>query len=107
MNEKSKPNQDLIQKIKEMNMQKNYDNHPLIGQKVNLKTEEHKIKFLDKDLTMTSYTLDDPHMQKLIQDTFPDVRIFPPGTMGTADYKPFRVNVNINEQGIITSISNG
>lgn len=86
---------------------KNYKDHPLIGQHVKIKAQEHVQEFLGKELKFTSYTLDDPEMQKKISQTFPNVRIFPPGTMGTADYKPNRVNVYLNKDGIITEISNG
>lgn len=47
------------------------------------------------------YQLDDPEMEARLLALGPDVRIYPPGTGGTMDFLPFRLNFSINENGII------
>lgn len=47
------------------------------------------------------YQLDDPEMEARLHALGHDVRIFPPGTGGTMDFLPFRLNFSVNENGII------
>ena len=75
----------------------------LVGQKVKLKITEHD----HRGTIHKSYQIDDPVMEKLIRGTYPGCRIFPPGTCGTADWKPFRLNVHIDESGTITETNLG
>lgn len=75
----------------------------LVGQKVKLKITEHDYR----GTIYKSYEIDDPVMEKKIKDAHPGCRIFPPGTCGTADWKPFRLNVHIDESGTITGTDLG
>lgn len=78
--------------------------HRFVGQQVKLKETPGKVG----DFEYISYSLDDPEMVKTIKEEFGDsTRIFPPGTLGTADWDEFRINVYIDETGIITEISKG
>lgn len=55
-----------------------------------------------------SYKLNDPEMVVKIKEMLGEsVRILPPGTMKTADYKPYRKNVYLDETGKITDVRNG
>ncbi len=75
-----------------------------IGKTVQLKKTIHKTKYGD----MTSYKVDDPKMVAAIKKEHgTNIRIFPPGTMGTCDFVPSRTNVYIDETGVITRVSNG
>lgn len=84
-----------------------YQNHPLIGKRINLKKSEVTQKLLNQDYTYTIYQVDDPYMVRYINAFFPDFRILLPDDFSTSDYKPNRVNVYINKDGIITDMSNG
>lgn len=77
--------------------------HELIGQKVHLDITERSSRH---GVQMT-YEMNDPVMEAKIRAEFATVRIFPPGTNGTMDAKPFRTNVYIDEDGVITRITNG
>jgi hypothetical protein len=78
--------------------------HDLVGQKVNLKETKRTVH----EFEYIQYELDDSVMEDKIKSTFGEgVRIFTPGTMGTADWKPYRMNVHIDKHGIITRINNG
>jgi len=78
--------------------------HRFIGQQVRLKETPHVI--MDKEYIQ--YSVDDPAMVSAIHEEFgSSVRIFTPGTVGTADWKPFRTNVYIDKTGVITDIRNG
>jgi len=48
------------------------------------------------------YELDDPEMESRLHALAADVRIFPPGTGGTLNFLPFRLNFIVDENGIIT-----
>lgn len=48
------------------------------------------------------YELDDPEMEAKLRALASSVRIFPPGTGGTTDSKPFRLNFSVDENGVIT-----
>ena len=70
-----------------------------IGKKVNLKvTEEDGVKI---------YTVADPVMENQLRNTYANVRLFPPGSLGIADYKPLRTNVYIDHNGTIYKITKG
>ena len=76
----------------------------LVGQKVKLKETKRTVH----EFEYIQYELDDPEMEHKITTALgKNVRIFTPGTMGTADYKPYRMNVQINKDGVITGINNG
>jgi len=76
----------------------------LVGQRFNLKATQHTYK----DRVYTTYELDDPVMEQKIHDMYGDeVRIFPPGTLGTCDWQPYRTNVYIDEHSIITEVTKG
>lgn len=77
--------------------------HELIGQKVHLDIIERKTK----SGVHTIYEVNDPVMEAKIRAEFSTVRIFPPGTAGTMDIKPFRTNVYIDKDGVITNIKKG
>lgn len=87
----------LSAKIIEVNMSE------FIGQKINLAVRE--IEYNGK--VYKTYQLDDPLMEAKIKKAFSDVRIFPPGTCGTGEYKPYRTNVYLDEDGTISVIDNG
>lgn len=79
-----------------------------IGQKFNLKAVTHKMEIGKDIVDHVVYTPDDSEMKKKIEAAFVGtVRIFPPGTMGTQDYKPQRTNVYINKKGVIHKITKG
>lgn len=80
----------------------------LVGQKFNLKESTFIYGKGGGQVVRTRYELDDPEMEAKIRDMFGEnVRIFPPGTAGTTDWKPFRTNVHISKDGIITDVRAG
>lgn len=81
--------------------------HELIGQRINLNKKPLRREVAGKVYEYVRYELNDPVMESKIRTLFTEVRIFTPGQMGTADFKPYRTNVYINEEGIIFDVSNG
>ena len=79
----------------------------LIGRKVNLIVTEHEYGKGEDKMKYKQYKVDDTEFEKEIDSIASQNRIFPPGTMGTMDYKMFRLNVYINEEGIVTRVSYG
>lgn len=79
----------------------------LIGRKVSINVTEHEYgKGLDK-MRYKQYKVTDPEFEKEIDAIATENRIFPPGTMGTMDFKTYRLNVYINEEGIVTRADYG
>lgn len=70
-----------------------------LGKHVNLKT-------IVRD-GVTGYVLADPEMEKQLKDTYVNVRILVPGSMGTKEYKLGRTTVYIDENGTIYEITAG
>lgn len=83
------------------------DAQNLVGTKVNMTVTEHESTMGDKVFKYKEYEIVDPNFEKKVNSINPDNRIFPPNTAGTMDYKPFRLNVYIDESGIVTEVSNG
>lgn len=82
--------------------------HELVGQRFNLKGTPRRLELSSgKIYEYVQYELDDAVMESKIRSMFPDVRIFPPGAMGTADWVPGRTNVYIDKNSFITEVSNG
>jgi hypothetical protein len=48
------------------------------------------------------YELDDPEMEARLLALASEVRIFPPGSGGTMNFRPFRLNFSVDEHGVIT-----
>lgn len=57
-------------------------------------------EFIGEELTIVT----EQNIRKISGE---DLRIWRPGTIGTMDYKPFRVNVYVNDARIITKIAKG
>lgn len=79
----------------------------LVGRKVNLNITEQDITIGEKTKRYKRYTLDDDKFEKEVDSISSNNRIFPPGTMGTMDYQASRLNVYINEEGVVTQVSYG
>lgn len=79
----------------------------LVGRKVNLIVTEHEYGKGEDKMKYKQYKVDDTEFEKEIDSITTENRIFPPGTMGTMDYKMFRLNVYINEEGIVTDVNYG
>lgn len=79
----------------------------IIGRKVNMTVTAHESKIGKDIFKYKQYELNDPDFEKEVNTINPDNRIFPPNTAGTMDYKPFRLNVYINEDGVVTEVRNG
>lgn len=79
----------------------------LVGRKVNLNMTEQDITIGEKTKTYKRYKLDDNNFEQEVDSISSNNRIFPPGTMGTMDYQASRLNVYINEEGIVTQVSYG
>jgi hypothetical protein len=76
----------------------------LVGRKVNLLERKITTKFGTEHVV---YTVDDPSFVGMVKEMYPDVRIFPPGTGGTTDWQPFRTNIYVDKDGIVTEVTNG
>lgn len=77
----------------------------LIGRKVNIDVTEHEY---GKNKTLyKKYTVNDKKFEQEIDAIAIENQIFPPGTMGTMDFKPYRLNVYINEEGVVTRADYG
>ena len=77
-----------------------------IGRKVNLKQKPWEFtSSTGKHYSGISYEVDDPDFEKEIEGLY--VRVFTEGTMGTCDYHSNRMNIHIDNDGIITEIHFG
>lgn len=92
-----------------MNTNINNEDSPqkLVGRKVNLIVTEHESKIGEKVFKFKQYEVVDPEFENDVNNINSDNRILPPDTGATMDYKPFRLNVYIDEQGIVTQVNNG
>jgi hypothetical protein len=73
----------------------------LIGQKVNL--NEYKGEYNGQKINY--YELDDPEFETRMKVTHPGhIRYWTPRTMGTRDLRMDRLNIHIDEEGIITGV---
>lgn len=79
----------------------------LVGRKVNLEATEKEIKIGKNIKKCTYYKMIDPEFEKEVDNISGNSRIFPPGTAGTMDYQAGRLNVYINEEGIVDKVSYG
>lgn len=77
----------------------------LVGRKVNMTITDYEY---GKDkVKYKQYEVNDPEFIAEIDAITSENRIFPPGTMGTMDYKMFRLNVYINTEGVVSKVSYG
>ena len=79
----------------------------LVGRKVNLKVNEIVRGEGENKRIYKQYKVDDLKFVDEVNAISQTNRIFPPGTMGTMDYKPYRLNVHINEDGLVTEVNYG
>lgn len=87
-----------------------HEQHHLIGQRVNLKSETTSQVYpslREEPFVTTHYEIDDPVMQEQINALGSKVRVWLPGTWGTTDHKMGRINVQIDKDGVITKVYNG
>lgn len=76
----------------------------LIGKKIKLREESRTVS----GVSYTVYHLDDPVVEEEIRNEIGgEVRIFTPGRGGTADYKPYRTNIYVDQDGIVTAVRQG
>jgi hypothetical protein len=74
------------------------DAKAFVGKTLRLRITEFDYPPIGK---VKQYELDDPKMEARLLALAADVRIFPPGTGGTMDFNPFRLNFSIDENGVI------
>lgn len=79
----------------------------LLGRKVNVEVTEQEITSGKNTKKYKSYTLNDSQFEKEVDSITSNNRIFTPGTMGTMDYQITRLNVYINEEGVVDKVSYG
>ena len=75
----------------------------LIGQKVKLKEEKHIVSGKE----YTTYSVDDPEFVSKVKSMYPNFRLRTSKTRVTADFNPDRINIFIDDTGIITRITKG
>jgi len=76
-----------------------------IGRKVNVKVTEHKWE----DIVSKTVSVDDPEFKKDVEAAFPGakIRYKTSGYMYTQDVQMSRVNVRVNDDGIVTEVYYG
>ena len=79
----------------------------LLGRKVKMTFTEHTYGKGKDKMKYKEYEIVDPEFVAEINNISSDNRIFPPGTMGTMDYKMSRLNVYINAEGVVTKVNYG
>lgn len=79
----------------------------LVGRKVNMTVTEHEYGKGEDKMKYKQYEINDPDFVAEIDAINAENRIFPPGTMGTMDYKMFRLNVYINAEGVVSKVNYG
>ena len=87
-------------------MTEQHPEHPLVGQRVKVLVTEHVYtSTAGASWPYKSIKIDDPEMTKRVKEIGGRWRV--PGWVYTADYKPTRLNVRINEEGLITEVFYG
>lgn len=84
-----------------------FDIQSLVGRKVILEVTERVRGEGENKTVYESYKVNDPQFVEEVNNISTNNRIFPPGTGGTMDYQMFRLNVYIDENGIVTDVSYG
>lgn len=84
-----------------------FDIQSLVGRKVTLEVTERVRGEGENKRVYESYKVNDPQFVEEVNNISTNNRIFPPGTGGTMDYQMFRLNVYIDETGIVTDVSYG
>ncbi len=84
-----------------------FDIQSLVGRKVTLEVTERVRGEGENKRVYESYKVNDPQFVEEVNNISTNNRIFPPGTGGTMDYQMFRLNVYIDENGIVTDVSYG
>lgn len=77
----------------------------LVGRKVKLKINEIVRGEGENKRIYHQYKIDDPEFVAEVNAISSNNRILPPGTGGTMDFQMFRLNVHINEDGIVTDVA--
>lgn len=77
----------------------------LVGRKVKLKINEIIRGEGENKRVYHQYKVDDPEFVAEVNAISANNRILPPGTAGTMDFQMFRLNVHINEEGIVTDVA--
>lgn len=108
VNKGEKMNDDIKKKMKEMKDAQENSVKYLIGRRVNMIITEEEYQ-IDKDekIVYKEYEINDPEFKKEIDSINDNNRIFTPGTAGTMDYKMGRLNIYINEEGIVNKVNFG
>jgi hypothetical protein len=76
----------------------------LVGLTVNLKKIKHSFTLNNGiEVPFTSYLVEDPAMEARFKE-LPNCRIKLPGRVYTQDYRLDRINIRINEEGLITEV---
>ena len=79
----------------------------LVGRKVNLTVTDVEYGKDENKKIYKRYEVVDPEFEKEVNAISSENRIFPPGTAGTMDFKPYRLNVYINKDGIVEMVNYG
>lgn len=81
----------------------------LIGRTVKLSFTEFEYELIkgEKKRLLKQYKVADPEFEKEINAITSEYRIFAPGQMGTMDFISYRLNIYINESGIVTRADYG
>ncbi len=79
-----------------------------VGQKLSITAERVETEFAGKPIDFMQYHLDplDPLYQE-IKSSHPVVRFKWPGKLNRSDIRPERLNVKVNEEGLITEVYYG
>ena len=85
----------------------NSDAQKLVGRKVNMIVIDNEEHMGGEVFKYKEYELKDPDFENEVNNINPNNRIFTPNTGGTMDHKPFRLNVYIDENGVVTEVRNG
>lgn len=75
-----------------------------VGQYVRLRIKEFEVKPIGM---VKQYKLDDPEMEAKLMALSSNVVILPPGYATTMNYDPFRLNISVDADGLISRVYMG
>ena len=93
--------------IKGLNGKSLVDIEPAAGEEIHPETKEHAMPAPITDCGVYDAWIGKPVDEALVEATGKIYRILPPGSLMTMDYNPERINVHLNEDGIVIDIKCG
>lgn len=100
-------NNEIKEKMKTAKKNQESRLQAFVGRKVKMEIIDREYIIAGKPKLYPHYKMIDSEFEQEIASLSSDYRIFPPGTAGTMDYQPGRLNVYINKECLVDSVSFG